>query len=274
MRKNWVLVSLFVMVCSVCCVNAFSWCHDSKSNHLVAEPVKKEGDAYTKAISIYKSILKNYPEETQLLSQDAFVKGYLGNLQIRSFLKNKYTFHSNVLSICDFTLSSNLKRLWIFNLDDNELIMHSLVSHGKNTGEEYAETFSNKSNSYQSSLGFYLTGDTYEGSNGYSLKLIGLDKFVNDKAEQRAIVMHGAPYCSEAFIAEHGRLGRSFGCPSVPMELHQTIIDAIKQHTVLYIYHEKQQKVLASSKWLKIEKEVYYAQDINKGTDSNSIQQL
>ena len=157
---------------------------------------------------------------------------------------------TKLLTVCDFSLSSNTKRLWVIDTESGEILFNSLVAHGKNTGEEYATNFSNIESSYQSSLGFYVTDATYEGENGYSLRLLGKDRGYNDAALQRAIVMHGADYVSEAFAAQHKRIGRSWGCPAVPRELAAPIINTIKGQNVLFIYYPDQ-GYLNSSKWLK-----------------------
>ena len=145
--------------------------------------------------------------------------------------------NSEILSVCDFSKSSNEKRLFVIDLAKRQVLFNSLVAHGKNTGEEFASRYSNEPSSYQSSLGFHITGDTYQGKHGLSLKLEGVEKGFNDNAEKRAIVMHGADYVSENFIAEQGRLGRSFGCPSVPMELRDHIINALKGGSCLFIFY-------------------------------------
>ena len=118
------------------------------------------------------------------------------------------------------------------------MLFESVVAHGRNSGSLYATDFSNRSNSHQSSLGFYLTGETYRGSNGYSLRLDGLEKGFNDNARARAIVIHGAKYANPSICRGGQRLGRSFGCPALPEQLNRPIIDAIKGGTVLFIYAE------------------------------------
>ena len=115
----------------------------------------------------------------------------------------------------------------------------TLLAHGRNSGENFATSFSNRSGSYQSSLGFFRTAETYNGGNGYSLRLDGLEKGINDKARPRAVVIHGADYCSEDFIRSTGRLGRSFGCPALPQELNKPIINTIKDGSLLFIYADK-----------------------------------
>ena len=140
-------------------------------------------------------------------------------------------------------------------MNEKKVIFNSLVAHGKNTGEEFAQKFSNTESSLQSSLGFYITEATYNGSNGYSLKLLGMDSGYNDAALQRAIVMHGADYVSEDFIKNQKRLGRSWGCPAVPRALAEPIINTIKGKNCLFIYYPDTQ-YLASSTWLKSEESI------------------
>ncbi|HMP98429.1 MAG TPA: murein L,D-transpeptidase catalytic domain family protein, partial [Cyclobacteriaceae bacterium] len=150
--------------------------------------------------------------------------------------KNKLG-NKHILTLIDFELSSTVKRMWIINLEEKRLLMHTLVAHGKNTGEEFANSFSNTPHSNQSSLGFYITGKTYYGKHGLSLRLHGMEQGFNDKAEDRAIVLHGADYVSSDFIKKNGRLGRSQGCPAVPMDSYQTIIQLIADKTCMFIYH-------------------------------------
>lgn len=141
-----------------------------------------------------------------------------------------------VLTLIDFSRPSTEKRLFVFDMRQRKLLFSSVVSHGKNSGGMYATSFSNEYGSYKSSLGFYLTETTYQGKNGYSLILNGLEKGINDRARERAIVMHGATYADPSLVSRGGRLGRSFGCPAVPQKLARPIIDAIKGGSVMYIY--------------------------------------
>ncbi len=144
----------------------------------------------------------------------------------------------DILTLIDFTKPSTEERFYVFNLKERKIVFCSLVAHGRNSGGNYATSFSNTPGSYKSSPGFYLTGQTYMGGNGYSLTLDGLEKGINDKARQRAIVIHGADYCSEKFIASNGRLGRSWGCPALPREIAREVIDSIKGGSLLCIYAE------------------------------------
>jgi len=145
-----------------------------------------------------------------------------------------------VITIIDFSLPSTKERLWVIDLFQAKVLFHSLVSHGRNSGELMAEKFSNIPGSFTSSPGFYTTGETYFGRHGLSLKLNGLEKGINDKARERAIVMHGADYVAPEFIRKHGRLGRSHGCPAVPTQLSKEIIETIKDGTCLFIYVPKE----------------------------------
>src|SRR5699024_9246237 len=124
-------------------------------------------------------------------------------------LREKGVIQKDILTLIDFSMSSNTKRLWVIDLATNTVLFQSLVAHGRNTGEEFASDFSNRNSSYQSSLGFYATGEIYQGKHGASLRLDGLERGVNDNARQRAVVIHGADYVSDSFIQKHKRLGRS-----------------------------------------------------------------
>ncbi|HEX9151108.1 MAG TPA: murein L,D-transpeptidase catalytic domain family protein [Flavobacterium sp.] len=161
-------------------------------------------------------------------------------------LKEKGLIQKDILTLVDFSLSSNTKRLWVINLATGEILFNTLVAHGRNTGDEFASTFSNSAESYKSSLGFYATGEIYSGKHGMSLKLDGLEKGVNDNARARGVVMHAAEYVSNSFIKNNHRLGRSQGCPAVPVELSKEIISTIKDKSCLFIYHPSRAFKLAS----------------------------
>lgn len=154
------------------------------------------------------------------------------------------------LTIIDFSIPSTDDRLWVIDMEKLEVRHQSLVAHGRNSGENLAENFSNQHSSYMSSLGFYLTGETYQGNHGYSLRLDGLEKGINDQARSRAIVIHGADYVNKQFIANTGRLGRSLGCPALPMGTHEDIINLIKDKSPIFIYAEDP-TYLAHSPFLK-----------------------
>ncbi len=167
------------------------------------------------------------------LSEQAFnyaMKGFNYLVQHGKLAKD------NIISIVDFTLPSSKKRLFVIDLDDYRVLYNTYVAHGVNSGREYANQFSNQPSSYKSSLGFYETLSTYIGEHGYSLRLDGLEKGINDNANSRDIVIHAADYVNESFIRSQGYIGRSWGCPALPEKLHKPIIDKIKNGTCLFIY--------------------------------------
>jgi hypothetical protein len=149
--------------------------------------------------------------------------------------QNKISPNKSIITIVDFSKASRHKRLWVIDLQTKKLLFHSYVAHGQGSGDDKPFAFSNKPDSHQSSLGFYITAGTYFGKHGLSLKLNGLDAGFNTNALGRAIVVHGADYVSKDFVKQHGRLGRSHGCPAIPQELKEPIINTIKDRTLLYI---------------------------------------
>ncbi|MCS2688560.1 murein L,D-transpeptidase catalytic domain family protein [Bacteroides fragilis] len=184
-----------------------------------------------------------------IVSYTAFRQAVTGYRKIEQKSKS-------IMTLIDFSKPSTEKRLYVLDMKNKKLLYTSVVSHGRNSGENYATSFSNKNGSYKSSLGFYLTENTYQGRNGYSLVLNGLEKGINDQAKQRAIVMHGA--------ASAGRLGRSLGCPALPQALAKPIIDTIKKGSVLFIYANNKD-YLANSTFLSPRQTEYlsWAQSAN-----------
>lgn len=142
----------------------------------------------------------------------------------------------NLLSILDFSLPSSKKRLFVLDLDLGVLVYNTYASHGKNSGKILPTSFSNNTNSNKSSLGFYVTGDTYTGKHGESLRLLGEEKGINDNALKRGIVMHSASYVDESIIEQQGFIGRSLGCPALPKDVYKNIIETIKEGSCLFIY--------------------------------------
>lgn len=183
------------------------------------------------------------------LSSEAYelaIDGYMALTATHQFNKD------DLLTIVDFSLPSSKKRLFVLDVDKGKVLYHTYVAHGRGSGELMAKTFSNIPESFQSSLGFYETSGTYTGKNGFSMKLKGLEKGINHKAEDRAIVVHGAPYVSEQFIHQKGFLGRSHGCPALPEKLNRPIIEKIKDGSLLFIYsnqtdYTKKSKLLKSN---------------------------
>lgn len=148
------------------------------------------------------------------------------------------------LTVIDYSKRSTEKRLWVFDMRSREVLYEELVAHGEGTGEDLATRFSNTPDTHRSSLGLFLTEETYVGRNGYSLRLNGLERGFNDRARERAIVMHGASYVSEEFAATRGRLGRSWGCPALREAVARPLIDRVKGGSLLFVYYPDHQ-------WLK-----------------------
>ncbi len=180
--------------------------------------------------SLYEVFLMNNETMPELTCFKKAVKGYLK-------LKSQGKIENETLTVIDFSLSSKLKRLWVLDMKSNKVLFNTVVAHGKNTGIEFATKFSNINNSNQSSLGFYITDNTYFGKNGFSLFLDGQEKGINCNARKRYIVFHGAKYANSNFIKKNGRLGRSLGCPAVPTAVNKAIIEKIKNKSCLFIYH-------------------------------------
>lgn len=165
------------------------------------------------------------------ISFDVFDKAMTGYDRIEGKEKD-------ILVLVDFSKPSTQERFYVIDLKNKTLLYRSVVAHGRGSGDNYATSFSNTPGSNQSSLGFYLTAGTYQGQNGYSLRLRGLEHGINDKAMERAIVIHGADYADPKFISSAGRLGRSLGCPSLPKSLNEDVINTIKGGAVMFIYAE------------------------------------
>jgi hypothetical protein len=153
------------------------------------------------------------------------------------------------LTVIDYSRPSTEKRLWVYDLGSRALLYEELVAHGEGTGDNWATRFSNEPGTHQSSLGLFVTEDTYVGQNGYSLRLHGLETGFNDRARERAIVMHGAPYVSDGFITTNGRLGRSWGCPALRETVARPLIDRIKGGDLVFAYYPEP-AWLASSEYL------------------------
>ena len=177
----------------------------------------KIGDVYRKA------------ELKGVIDFDVFKMAITGYYQLNQRKKN-------IITIIDYSKPSTKERFFVIDIDNKKLLYNCLTAHGKNSGNNYATEFSDKPGSKMSSIGFFITAETYTGKHGYSLKLDGLEKNINDNARKRAIVIHAANYVSKSFIKKYGRLGRSWGCPALPPKLSKNIINTIKNGSVLFIY--------------------------------------
>ncbi|WP_375605371.1 murein L,D-transpeptidase catalytic domain family protein [Flavobacterium davisii] len=202
------------------------------ANNVSSDLVTSKSDyaALAKIEMIYFSLDANH---LVLPPMECFKKAMLGYYS----LKEKGLIEKEVLTVIDFSLSSTKKRMWVIDLISNRILFNNLVTHGMKSGGEFASSFSNELNSSKSSLGFYITGETYIGKHGLSLKLDGQERGINDNARNRSVVMHGAEYANPAVIKIQGYLGRSQGCPAIPEAIKYDVINAVKDKTCLFIYH-------------------------------------
>jgi len=180
------------------------------------------------------------------LKKEAFKYAYQGYKRLE---EEGQLNKEGIITICDFSQSSKRKRLYVIDLNECKLLLNTFVAHGRNSGGEYARKFSNRPESRQSSLGFYRTKKTYYGGHGLALTLSGLEPGFNDKAERRKIVIHGSQYIGDNYRRWGKFMGRSFGCPAVPMKQSKTLINTIKDGSCLFIYHPSK-NYLAGSKIL------------------------
>lgn len=214
---------------------------DEKANKELAYEAKETNDELTTEYEASKTMEDIISEQYAMFAENnetvpskaAFMNAMAGFYK----LMEEGKVEKNLITVIDFTLPSSEKRMWIMDLDTNKVLIHDLVAHGRNTGSLMATEFSNINSSFQSSLGFYVTGETYQGRNGYSLRIDGMEEGFNDNARSRAVVIHGADYATQSFVDSTGRLGRSYGCPAVPTEITNEVIDTIKGKSVVFIYH-------------------------------------
>jgi len=211
----------------------------NNSSSFITRPFSIKNKARFSAEKLYDSIgLANYG-----LSKKAWqyaLKGY------QKLVEKGRIEKSDVITICDFSLSSRQKRLFIIDLKNFGVVLSTYVAHGRKSGGEFAKKFSNRTNSHQSSLGFYITKNTYYGENGLSLRLAGIEKGFNDKALRRNIVVHGSEYAGDNFLNTNKFLGRSHGCPAVPEEEIETVVSTIKEGSCFFIYYPAKKYLTAS----------------------------
>ena len=233
--KSYITISVY---CLLFALLSISW--------LPLQNQKTRDVAYARAATLSGAIQNNSGKEdfdllyTSLklqqkgLSEQAFeyaCRGYSHLLKMKTIIKEEY------LVICDLSQSSNNKRLYLIDMANNEVVLNTYVAHGRNSGGEYATRFSNKPKSLQSSLGFYITKNTYYGEHGLSLRMAGLEAGYNDKADQRNIVVHGADYIGDAWLKHTNYMGRSYGCPAIPAKESNYLINTLKNGSCIFIYH-------------------------------------
>jgi hypothetical protein len=215
--RKWLLIILVMSLFISIIVTLFSFYHPENS------PVAVKPD--TSITQLWKDC-----KLEGVIPLTLFNMAMAGYRQIEN-LNNK-----QIIVIINYTKPSTQKRFYVINLKQKKLLYQTYVAHGKNSGDDYATRFSNQAGSLASCLGFFKTAETYMGENGYSLMLDGLEPGINNNARERSIVIHGADYVSEKYIAKQGRLGRSWGCPALPIDLSKEIIDCIAYGSCLFIY--------------------------------------
>jgi len=234
--------NFFIVMVLMCAAGFYTIFSQPIQNPIPSEKLTLKVDSIVNDSSVIEKLYHRIALEGKL-KYEVFEMAMQGfeNLALRN---------KDIITVIDFTLPSTEKRMCVIDLKNQKLLYHTIVSHGRNSGEKYATSFSNRHGSFQSSLGFYVTEKTYFGGNGYSLVINGMEKGINDQAKARAVVIHGADYCSQRIINATGRLGRSYGCPALPREVTKPIINTIKNGTGLFIYADNPE-YMASSKILK-----------------------
>lgn len=226
---------LFPVVLFTSSVVALAASHPKAIRHhspsVVKTVVRKSATAVRseEIMKVYDSLQLN----ASGLSEGAFFSALAGLQQLVAEGKLQ---NDSIISIVDFSLPSTEKRLFVIDLNNKKLLFNTLVSHGRNSGQNNATSFSNRPNSFKSSLGFYVTGQTYSGKHGLSLRLIGEERGINDNAERRGIVMHSADYVNDEWARGTGRIGRSEGCPAIPEEISDEVISTICNGSCLFLY--------------------------------------
>jgi L,D-transpeptidase catalytic domain len=240
-RRNLKPLVCCIWIASFLPVNAVLAGGNPVKSHSAAKAAKAA--AFAEEVS---ALYDQFNLEEMGLTKKAFqyaLKGY------NYLLEHHWLNNPNILSICDMSQSSRNKRLYVLDMEKKEVVVNTYVAHGRASGGEFARSFSNSPSSRKSSLGFYVTEDTYYGSNGLSLRIRGMERGFNDRAFGRGIVVHGSEYVGPDFLQMNKFCGRSYGCPAVPADESETIIDLIKEGSCMFIYYPTQ-KYLVRSKIL------------------------
>lgn len=232
LKKSILLPSLVFLFLTI--LISTSWRSIHPSTPSLKNHRKKERDNKTGSILSYKfeNLFNRIHGSSPTLDSNVFKQAYIGYLNL---LEQGRT-SSPIITIADLSKHSSERRLWIIDLERDTVLLNTYVAHGRGSGLEEAKFFSNRPNSNQSSLGFYLTGETYQGKHGRSLRLDGLDEGFNTNARERGIVLHGAWYVGPNILKGQDRMGVSQGCPAVAEVLKDKIIDLIKGKSVMYIH--------------------------------------
>jgi hypothetical protein len=232
-KKHWSYQLIALVAMLVCTSFAFT---GPNTANTIKETVIKTATTVVNAKSIVSEKMGLYDSlglESKGLSRQAFEYALAGYNRL---LNDGKILKQNVLSILDFSMASGKKRLFIIDLHSGELVFNTYAAHGRNSGAAMATQFSNEPNSFKSSLGFYVTGETYNGKHGESLRLLGTEKGFNDNALERGIVIHSAAYVGDNIVAGQGYIGRSQGCPALPENISKEVISTIKNGSCLFLY--------------------------------------
>jgi hypothetical protein len=206
-------------------------------------PTTSTRSLHSKTAEVALGIYQEMDLKAAGLSKEAFECAYIGYEKLR---KKRLLQKTTVLSICDFSQPSSEERMYVIDIFSKKLLYRTYVAHGINSGQEYANSFSNKRNSYKSSLGFYITRQSYYGSNGLSLRIQGMDRGFNDRAGVRNIVIHGAPYVSQRILQKYGVMGTTFGCPAIPDDMSSKIIPVIKKGSCFFVFYPSRNYLVRS----------------------------
>ena len=232
-KKHWSFQALALIGIMICMSFAFTRANSTDANkhsgNVVTATVNKAKSLIEQKMGLYDSL----ELETKGLSREAFAYALAG---YNNLLSTGKIVKDNLLSILDFSMPSGKKRLFVIDIASGELVYNTYAAHGRNSGSAMATSFSNQPNSFKSSLGFYITGETYNGKHGESLRLNGEEKGFNDNALARGIVIHSAAYADESIVASQGFIGRSQGCPALPQNISKEVISTIKNGSCLFLY--------------------------------------
>ena len=231
-RRFWLAITLLIILTSAIISSRSATV--KKAGLITKKEAKAKAANVTSAFANYvATIYQSADLKTSGLDYDVFQKAVTGYYNLKQ--SKKLSPASTVITVVDFNKASTVKRMWIVDLMKKQLLLNTWVAHGQGSGNDLATQFSDKADSHQSSLGFYVTDDVYYGKHGRSLKLDGMDAGFNSNARSRAVVLHAANYVCENTIKQLGRLGRSFGCPAVSPEVSNQIIDLIKGKNMLFV---------------------------------------
>ncbi|MDO4229212.1 MAG: murein L,D-transpeptidase catalytic domain family protein [Capnocytophaga sp.] len=244
------IIFLFIFITTTHLATAKPTNFESVSDSLTSKKNSKEyvALALEKIETSIKDVYDEIGAEEYGLNFEAFRYAYIG---YQSLKKQQRLNDKEIFSIIDFSKDCNTKRFYTIDLENKQIIYNTYVSHGKKSGEKAATSFSDVKESHKSSLGFYITGKTYMGSKGFSLKLHGDERGYNSNMETRGVVIHTSKYANEDYILKTGRMGRSLGCPVLPQNIYKQVIETIKDKTMIFAYYNHP-KYLSTSKYLNI----------------------